>query len=680
LRNKVTIFKRIFNFIKNHFKAFSLIILLLCQLPLKSQEMEKYDSLFSKIYSSGIPDDTIKVKLLYELAVAGSKAGVQENFEKGGNTKNVNFYCYEAVRLSLVLKYRNGLDLFFKTFSTIYNQKTDLPVPGFMDFDDEISNKNFKDLNYSRNKKHFGSLDNYVRAIQQLHEMKAEINVHLLEYWIGLVYFDWFNYKRAIKSFEAAANSEGIKNDSITLGDIYQFTGVSYFYKGCYDSSIIFLKKSLSVIDKKNERFRNGIYLMNLGKAYFQKSDFQASLALYRKSLPYFSPSHDSAYIAYNLYETGAIYSAISEFGLAKKILSESLDISINLKNKLLQSKIYRNLSRLYEAEGDYKKAYFYLAKQYQIKDSLFIDEVAAYYKSYEESWQNAIGREITKKESESLKRGETTIALNKSRLSQLALGLVIFFILIIASYTYRLYQLKQKANIYLSELNKSREKLFSVISHDVRGPITGFIDLLEPLNQQINSLSPKQVSGYLRQITDLSQNIKLLLDNLLEWTKTQQGLIVCTPEVFRLNDIINRNIDIYRQIADSKGITLKCNVNPGIKILADRNMIQVVFRNLLNNSVKFTGAGGSITIDTRIEDDRVIVSVTDTGIGISKEMKDALFSKENESNDYAAGLKSSGIGLILCREYIEKCDGEIWVESDGKDTGSTFFFTVKTS
>jgi signal transduction histidine kinase len=680
LRNKVTIFKRIFNFNKNHFKAFSLIILLLCQLPLKSQEMEKYDSLISKIYSSGIPDDTIKVKLLYELAVAGSKAGVQENFEKGGHTKNVNFYCYEAVRLSIVLNYRNGINLFFKTFSTIYNQKTDLPVPGFMDFDDEISNMNFKDLNYSRNKKHFGSLDNYVRAIQQLHEMKADINVHLLEYWIGLVYFDWFNYRRAIENFRLAVYSDGIKNDSITLGDICQFIGASYFYSGCYDSSEVYYRKSISVADKKNEPFRYGIYLLNLGKLYFQQSNYSASLELYKKSLQFFSPEVDSAYIAYAMSEMGAIYSAINEFGSAKEVFLKSLDISIKLKDKALQGMIYKNLSLLFAATGEYKKAYMYQKKMHQVKDSLFIYEVAAYNDSYEENWQNAIGREITKKESESLKREETTIALNKSRLSQLALGLVIFFVLIIASYTYRLYQLKQKANIYLSELNKSKEKLLSVISHDVRGPITGFIDLLEPMNQQINTISSKQVAGYLRQITDLSQNIKLLLDNLLEWTKTQQGLIVYTPEVFRLNDIINRNIDIYRQIADSKGITLKCNVNPGIKILADRNMIQVVFRNLLNNSVKFTGAGGSITIDTRREDDKVIVSVTDTGIGISKEMKDALFIKDNKSKDYSAGLKSSGIGLVLCREYLEKCGGEIWVESDGKDTGSTFFFSVKTA
>jgi signal transduction histidine kinase len=680
LRNKVNIFKRLFSIIKNHFKIFVLILLILCSCSLKSQDLITYDSLLSRIYSTGIPDDTIKVLLLYDLAVESSKAGIEGDVVKGSNIKEASYYCYEAMKLSLFLNYNHGQELFFKTFSTIYNQKTDLPVLGYMDFDDNISNTNFKDLHYYMNKKHFGSLDNYVRAIQKLQEMNAGLQVSMLEYWIGLVYFDWFNYKRAIYNFKIAINSDGIKSDSITSGDIYQFMGASYFYMGCYDSSIVYFNKSLSFFNKKNELFKNGIYLMNLGRVYYQKSDFSTALQLYNQSLMYFSPATDSAYIAYAMNELGAVYTATAEFGLAKEALFTSLNISTRLKDKLLPAKTYMNLSGLFAATGEYKKAYLYQIKLHQVKDSLLINEVATYYKSYEENWQNAIGREITKKESESLKRGETTVALNKSRLSQLVLGLVILFILVIASYTYRLYQLKQKANIYLSELNKSREKLLSVISHDVRGPITGFINLLEPLNQQINYLSPKQVSGHLRQIIDLSQSIKLLVDNLLEWTKAQQGLIVCTPEAFLLTDIINQNIDIYRQIAKSKGIIVSINIQPEVKIFADRNMIQVVFRNLLNNAVKFTKTGGSIVIDTRREENKVIVSVTDTGIGMSKEMKTTIFNKDIKLNDFNAGRKNSGLGLVLCREYVEKCGGEIWVESDGIDTGSTFSFTVKSA
>lgn len=679
MRNKVNTFQPIFNFTKNRFKVFPLIFFLLCLLPLKSQELEKYDSLFLKIYSANIPDDTVKVRLLYELSVAASKAGIQDHTEKGRKIEGAEFYYFEALKLSLKLNYEYGEKLFYQTLSTIYNQKTDLSILGFTDYDDDISN-NFKDLYYYRNKKHFGSLDSYLRAIQKLREMNAGEQVYILEYWIGLVYYDWFNYNRAIEYFEIAAGSDSIQRDSITLCDVYQYIGASYFYKGCYDSSIIFFKKSLSIIDEKNEHFRTGICLINLGEVYFQKSDFSTALKFYIKSLPHFSTGIDSAYIAYAMNEMGAIYTAMNKFDLAKDVLFKSLNISIQLREKFLLGKIYMNLSKFFAAKADYERAYLYQIKLHQIKDSLLINEVATYYTSYEENWQNAIGREITKKESESLKRSETTIDLNKSRLSQLVLGLVIIFVLVIAFYTYRLYQLKQKANIYLSELNKSKEKLLSVISHDVRGPITGFIDLLEPLNQQINNLSLKQVSEHIKQIIDLSQSIKLLVDNLLEWTKAQQGLIGCNPEVFLLIDIVNQNIDIYQQIAKSKGIVLRCNVQPEVKILADRNMIQVVFRNLLNNAVKFTKTGGFITIGTQREIDKVVVSVADTGIGMSNELKAMLFSNDNKINDFGVGRKNSGLGLILCKEYVEKCGGEIWVESDGENTGSMFFFTAKSA
>jgi signal transduction histidine kinase len=641
--------------------------------------MATYDSLYSKIYSGGVFEDSVKVRLLYQLAKAVASAGVQDHTEKGRKIEGVEYYYFEALRLSLILNYKHGIELFFETLSDINKQITGLMVLGYTGYDSDISDK-FKDLRLYRNKKHFGSLDNYLRAVQKLREINPEVETYKLEYWVGLVYFDWFNYKRSIEHLKIAAGSNAIKNDSITLYEVYHYTGASCFYMKNYDSSIYCFNKSLTIAEKKCDQFRSGISLINLGEVYCRIFDFSAALEYFKKSLDHFRSTRDSVYIAYSLNEMGRVYIALKKFAAAEDVLTESLNISNPLKDNFLTGKIYNNLEMLYSSQGDYRKAYLYQSEFYKIKETFIINEFSSFFSSYEENWQNAIGREITKKESEALKRGETTIDLNKSRLSQLVLGLAIIFVLIIAIYTFRLYQLKKKANIYLSELNRSREEMLSVISHDVRGPVTGFVDLLEPLNKQINNYSPEQVSQIIKPILNLSQSIKLLVDNLLEWTKAQQGLISCQPEKFLLADVIRQNVEIYQQIADSKEITFSYSIQPEIKVFADHNMIQIVIRNLLNNAVKFTRSGGKILISTHKEGDKIIVSIADTGIGISNDLLVTLFNKGNLLNDSESRRKNPGLGLILCKEYIEKCGGEIWAESDGKDNGSTFFFTLKSS
>jgi signal transduction histidine kinase len=679
LKNKVKIFISIFCFEKNILAMFSLILVVLNTTSVQSQFNENYDSLFSVYNSSNLTDDTVRVNLLYRLAAATSLYGVKSYNSKENEIKEANHYCFEAFRLSLKINYEKGGKLFYTTLALINNQKTDLPVLGLTDFDD-ITNEKFKEFRNYRNRKHFGSLDIYLKAFDDIEGIKSDKQVYLIDYWIGLIYFDWFNYKKAIKHFEKAAKSDGIKFDSIALSDVYQFTAASHFYNGSYDSAIFFFKRSLQILDGRSFKEKTGICLINMGEVYCKKSDFLSASSYFKSSLNQFSLSVDSTYIAYVLNEIGGTSLKLRNFELARGTILKSMNISIHLTDKNILEKTLMNLSGFYAAKGDFENAFRYKVKQHQIKNSLLIDEITSFFTYYEDNWQNAIGREISNKESEALKRSNTTYELNKSRLLLVVMGLIIFSVIVVSFYTLRLYQLKQKANTYLIELNRSKEKLLSIISHDVRGPIIGFIDLLEPLKQQIDNLSTGQISRHIEQIIDLSQSIKLLIDNLLEWTRTQQGLIVYQPEDFALFEVVNPALDMYRQIARYKDITLKCNVQEHVEIYADRNMIHLIIRNLLNNAVKFTRAGGFITIETRKEIGQIVISVANTGIGMSKELMSRFFSKEKMTDGLGTDRNSSGLGLILCKEYVEKCGGKIWAESDEKDTGSTFFFTVKSA
>ncbi|RPH33707.1 MAG: tetratricopeptide repeat protein, partial [Bacteroidales bacterium] len=274
MRNKVSIFLSLFCIKRNLFRTFSLLFLLFNINTTQSQNKERYDSLSNLFYSSELPDDTLKVKLMYELSVEASRIGVQEHNGEKFRVLETRTICIYAFALSVNLNYKHGIDLFYNVLSSIFNQKTYLPILGFNDFEDGVSAKKFKELHLFRNKKHFGSLDSYIYSIEVAESYNVVEQNYKLVYWIGLIYFDWCNYSNAIKHFKTAAKSNGIRHDSATLSDVYQCIGASYFYKGSYDSSIVFYNKSLEIRNKNVSQLRTGICLTNLGEVYYRESDF----------------------------------------------------------------------------------------------------------------------------------------------------------------------------------------------------------------------------------------------------------------------------------------------------------------------------------------------------------------------------------------------------------------------
>ncbi len=306
MKNKVTIFLSIFNLGGNQFVLFFLGVFILQLQTVYSQHREKFDSLISIYYSSKLEDDTVKVKLLYDLSLEASLCGVQ-GYNKEGELKEANSYFLEALLLSLKLDYKKGKELYLSALSASYNQRTDLPVIGLTDFEDGISNKKFKELHYYGNKKHFGSLDNYIAAIEVLHRNNLDAYIYKVNFWIGLIYFDWYNYKNALKHFKLALQNEGIFQDSLCLSDVYQCIGVSCYYLGNYDSAIISLKQSLQVLGQIDSFTKKGICLINLGEVFIKKSDFRTSEDFFNQALLLFTVQNDSVYISYSLNELGFI-------------------------------------------------------------------------------------------------------------------------------------------------------------------------------------------------------------------------------------------------------------------------------------------------------------------------------------------------------------------------------------
>ncbi len=232
--------------------------------------------------------------------------------------------------------------------------------------------------------------------------------------------------------------------------------------------------------------------------------------------------------------------------------------------------------------------------------------------------------------------------------------------------------------NILLQEANTSKDRLFSIIAHDLKSPFQGFLQLTELMADENETLSVKELREFSKSINNTARNLYILLGNLLEWASLNKGLLTVTPSEFNIYDVVAENFILVRESAIQKEILIENKVPTDEKVYADRKMIDTVIRNLLSNAIKFTERGGRISVTSLKNDDgSTEIAVRDSGIGISQEKIGKLFSLgENKGRKGTEGELSTGLGLVLCRELIEKNKGKIRIESE-EGKGSIFFISI---
>ncbi|MDY0252924.1 MAG: ATP-binding protein [Tenuifilaceae bacterium] len=288
----------------------------------------------------------------------------------------------------------------------------------------------------------------------------------------------------------------------------------------------------------------------------------------------------------------------------------------------------------------------------------------------------------------------QQAIISHQNQMRNIYLGAIVL-ILIFSAYIMYSYNEKKKANHLLQqknteisrqnieiqeqaqqlrELNNLKDKLFSIISHDLRSPLGSLITLLN-LTQEGYFTE----EGFRDVIDELSKNVGYtseLLENLLRWAQSQMQGLKVIPSTFNIRDVAEDKLRLYEEQAQNKGITLKNQIDPQMAVYADSAMIELVFRNLIANAIKFCDKGSVVTTTASHSNGMVMVSVSDTGKGISSENLKKLFGREIFSTRGTSNEKGTGLGLLLCKDFITLNGGEIWAKSV-EGVGSEFFFTL---
>ncbi len=236
----------------------------------------------------------------------------------------------------------------------------------------------------------------------------------------------------------------------------------------------------------------------------------------------------------------------------------------------------------------------------------------------------------------------------------------------------------RKAAEEKLKELNSTKDKFFSILAHDLKNPLGSFYSVAELLNDEYDNIPEPSKRQYLGIIRESARQLYSLLENLLTWSRSQRGLINFNPTGFDIYSLADNSIQILQISASAKQITLLNNVPKDIFVNADMNLANAIIRNLMSNAIKFTDNGGEISV-TAIDStsDYVAIAVKDSGIGISKEtIKDLFKIDKSVSTLGTNGESGTGLGLILCREFVEMHNGRIWAESE-LNVGTTFYFTL---
>lgn len=253
---------------------------------------------------------------------------------------------------------------------------------------------------------------------------------------------------------------------------------------------------------------------------------------------------------------------------------------------------------------------------------------------------------------------------------------LIVFAMMMVSGVGYLLL-LQEEKEIQIKNLLDDKDKFFSIIAHDLRGPFSGIIGASQMLLENEDEFSQKEKKELIWLIHESSKNTSSLLDNLLTWAQSQTGGLEFRPEKIEISLVVEKIKNLLANVANHKNISIHSQIEDKRYVYADMNMLETIFRNLLTNAIKFTGNNGQIVVSARRERNRTIFSVQDSGIGIDPRKIKNLFTINEKHTTLGTNEETgTGLGLLLCKDFIERHGGQIWVKSKiGK--GSNFEFSI---
>ena len=634
------------------------------------KEVAKVFNNFSSIYNRLKQYDKVEFFLNKELDIYKRLNDVD---------KIIKTYKNLGTLYLMLTDYEKSLDFYLKQINLVKKHKSELELA------DSYNNVAFL---YDKWGKYNKALDYNIKQLVIYEGIGDSTKIASSKIDIGKIYFDLENYDKAVESYQSALDIYQKLGDSSHSARVYTNLGAVYYDMEEYQKALSYYQKSLQLVESTGAKKGKSILLNNIGLIYKKLGNYEKAMDYCKRSLELKEVMGNDQLKIYPLVSIGEIYMNTGNYSLAENYALQGLKLAQKVQKNYLIKDAYYLLYDINQSAGNYKKALDYHRSYAAIKDSILNEETSKRIAELQ------IKYETDKKVLENQQKTKENQILRNTNQRQLIYFIVISLLsIILIIVLLNRYRNKQKANTLLTQKNKqiveqhkelenlvekiskreeqlkdanqTKNKFFSIIAHDLRNPLHALLLSTDSLVRYRHKFTELQLEKTLFFIRKSVTHVNDLLESLLQWARTQTGRIQYNPETIDIDQIITENINLHFGQANKKNIVIENNIKESLSIYADQKMISTVVRNLISNAIKFTDVNGKVIIDGKQNGKYIEISVEDTGVGISEDNLSKLFRIDvHHSTVGTYDERGTGLGLVLCKEFVEKNDGEIRVES----------------
>jgi signal transduction histidine kinase len=559
--------------------------------------------------------------------------------------------------------------------------------------------KNLIGNNYYVLNKEDKSIEYYFKSLTLYKSINNKDGVAVNFIDIGNLYYEHENYEFAKRYFEGALtiylelnDKPGIAVCYTSIGNVTSdirknLEGIDYFFR------------SIEIEEELKNFKRIGINYNNIGDCYLNVEQFDNAESYFMKALKIANRIEDEVLTTVVYLNLSDLSNKVHKYQEAINFGKKSLDISKRIGNLNFELKNLKNISFAFENSGNKSRAFEFLKEHKLISDSIIKSDknkkIQLFNALNELEESNFTIKELSIKNELSQVKYENGKKITYGLIIAMAIFAFLIIILIhqqtskkkainlLAFKNYQINKMNDEIQIQrdnLKQLNNTKDKFFSIIAHDLKNPFNSIKGFTELLIENNNSYDDEKKLKFLKIIKGSTSNAFSLLNNLLIWANSQSGNLKFDPKKIELVKLVSDVVSLVEIQAINKEISIHNNVHYNLNVIADENMLNTILRNLISNAIKFSNPKGNIHIISKFDEDFVEITVKDDGIGMLKETVDNLFNIEFKSSQIGtANEQGSGLGLILCKDFVERHSGEIWVEST-INKGSEFKFTIPIS
>ena len=624
-------------------------------------------------------------------------------------------YILKSEKLSNNLNYKKGIAEITYYKSLIYAQKDDYinAVSGY-NKSKALFNALNDTLSVAKVNNSIGLIEikrgNYNRglqfslaAIKELEKRNLISDLNLAYRNLAKAYYNTNLFEKAMEFYLKALGVQMKLNDSKGINESHSKLAELYSNKKEHRKAIEYYEKVLKSSESNNDSIR-GYVFSKLGGEYLMFNDYDKATKYLIQGYNINTRTKNKAGLLLTLNNLGDLNLKQGRLNIAEKQLLDAGEIAKSLNNKIELLRHYKSMKSLDSTRQRFDRAFVWQREYYELNTSLKktkIKPITSTEKPTNIELNTNSGSQpevnVSTDKVTSADNVEMNKVLDKYKIILYALlaALIVVSALLVFTYLKRnssikdLQELEEK-NVkielqneafseqtkHLENVNNVKDKLFSIVSHDLKdslSSINGFIDLLKD-----GSLTREEFDDLIPELSENANNASLLLFNLLNWSKSQMQSLEPKPSLFDIQEVFESKVKLVDQRMESKGITLVDHTLRDFAY-ADRSMFEIVIQNLLANALKFCKNGDTITVSNYISNGSCIVSIADTGIGVSKENLSKLFKNNSFTTMGTNNEKGTGLGLSICKELVELNHGKIWVEST-QGIGSTFYVQLPKS